>query len=60
MSFNGIDAKYIFEKLQKGSKIVACDFETMRMLDCGDMKISALQALMEKPGVKFFEGVEIE
>lgn len=60
MNWYGIDAKYVFEKLAAGSHIVICDFDTMRMLDCATMTVSAIQSFMGKPDAKFFEGKPIE
>lgn len=56
MSYYGIDSKYVFEKLAAGSEIVICDFDTMRMLKCGEMTVSAIQSFMYKTNAKFFEG----
>ena len=60
VNYYGIDSKSVFDKLAAGSKIVVCDFDTMRMLDCGSMTVSAIQSLMGKVNAKFYEGKAVE
>lgn len=45
--------EYVMEKLGKGADIVCVDFTGMRVIDCGDMKVSTLQKFLND-GVSIF------
>ena len=49
-----IDAKYVIERLAEGVTVICCDFKTMRMVDCTELKISSLLALVKSTDCAFF------
>ncbi len=53
MTIKELDGQYVLATLGKGTKVVACDFATLRMTDCGEMTVNAINAYIEKGTVKF-------
>ena len=47
----------VLEVLATGTPVIICDFETLRMMDCKDMNISAIYSFIAKDNTKFFKGV---
>ena len=47
----------VFDNLELGNKIIMCDFPTMAMVDCAQLKVSQLQYYITKEGVKFFREI---
>ena len=54
MTISEIKTEFVLATLGKGTKVVACDFATNRMSDCGEMTVNAINAFIEKGTVKFF------
>lgn len=54
MNIAELKPEFVLSTLGKGTKVVACDFQTMRMTDCGEMTVNAINAFIEKGTVKFF------
>ena len=60
MAISEIKTEFVLATLGKGTKVVMCDFATMRMLDCGDMTVNSIVSFMDKDTVKFFTVTENE
>ena len=60
MTITEVKSQYVLEVLGKGSKVVACDFASLRMSDCGEMTVNAINSYIEKGTVKFFTVVASE
>jgi hypothetical protein len=60
MTISEIKTEFVLATLGKGTKVVACDFATLRMNDCGEMTVNAINAYIEKGTVKFFSVVNNE
>ena len=60
MTYTELKKEYVIETLGKGTKVILCDFATMRMLDCGDMSVNTIQSFIDKAGTKFFKAVANE
>lgn len=54
MTITEVKTEFVLATLGKGNKVIACDFATMRMCDCGEMTVNAINAYIEKGTVKFF------
>ena len=54
MTVSELKPEFVLSTLGKGTKVVACDFQTMKMTDCGDMTVKAINSYIEKGTVKFF------
>jgi len=60
MSYSEVKKEYVIQTLGNGDKVIMCDFETMRMADCGEMTVNAINAFIDKPSTKFFKVVASE
>lgn len=60
MIIKELDKQYVLATLGKGTKVVMCDFGSIRMIDCGEMVVNSIVAFMEKDTVKFFTVAENE
>lgn len=60
MTYTELKKEYVIETLGKGTPVICCDFDTMRMLDCADMTIKTIQSFIDKAGTKFFKAVANE
>ena len=60
MDYIELDKKEVIEAIGFDEKVIMCDFETNRMLDCKDLTINAIISFTEKAETKFFKGVENE
>ena len=56
----GIGKDEVLETLATGTPVIICDFETLRIMDCKDMNISAICSFIAKDNTKFFKGVANE
>ena len=54
MNITEVKPEYVLQTLGKGTRVMACDFHTNRMNDCGEMTVNAINAYIEKGTVKFF------
>ena len=57
MAYSELKKEYVIETLGKGTKVIMCDFSTMRMVDCAEMTVAAINSFIEKSEVKFFKEV---
>ena len=48
MSYTALKKEYVIENLGKGAQVILCDFETMRMIDCGTLTVNAINSFIEK------------
>lgn len=55
MTVTEVAAKYVFEKLGKGQYVVCVDFNTSQYIDLKIKSVDAVQKLIAKTGVKFFQ-----
>ena len=60
MTYTELKKEYVIETLGKGATVIMCDFNTMRMVDCGDMTVNSIKAFIEKPETKFYKVVASE
>ena len=60
MAITELKGEYVLATLGKGTRVVMCDYTTNRMVDCGAMRVEAIQSFIEKDTVKFFTVVENE
>ena len=58
MTYTEIGKYEVLEALANGTPVIICDFETLRMMDCKDMNISAICSFIAKDNTKFFKGAE--
>ena len=54
MTITELKSEFVLSTLGKGTKVVACDFATLKMTDCGEMTVNAINAYIQKGTVKFF------
>lgn len=52
-----IKTEYVIETLGKCQKVILCDFSSMRMLDCDNLTVSAINNFINKGTAKFFKVV---
>jgi len=60
MNITEVKKEYVIETLGKGTKVVMCDFVSMRMADCTEMTVNAILSFIENPETKFFKVVASE
>jgi len=60
MTYTELKKEYVIETLGKGTKVIMCDFSTMRMVDCTEMTVQAINSFIEKAETKFFKEVANE
>ena len=56
-SYNELYPENVFDNLEMGNKVIMCDFTTLNMIDCIELKVSQLQYYITKGGVKFFREI---
>lgn len=57
MNCTELKKEYVIENLGKGNTVIMCDFSTMRMVDCAEMTVQAINSFIDKPETKFFKVV---
>ena len=60
MKYTELKKEYVIETLGKGTKVIMCDFATMRMAECSEMTVNTINSFIEKPETKFFKVVANE
>ena len=55
MNYTELKKEYVIETLGKGARVIMCDFATMRMLECVELSVAAVNSFIEKPETKFFK-----
>ena len=55
MTYTELKKEYVIETLGKGTRVIMCDFATMRMLECRELTVVAINSFLEKPDTKFFK-----
>lgn len=57
ITFEVLKNNYVLETLEKGTEVIACDFATMRMINCKDLTVGAIMGFAEKPTTVFYKKV---
>ena len=57
MSYAEVKKEYVIETIAKGDRVLLCDFSTMRMVDCKDLTIQAINSFINNTATKFFKEV---
>lgn len=57
MSYTEVKKEFVIETLGKGNAVIMCDFSTMRMVDCGEMTVKAINSFLAKDDTKFYKVV---
>ena len=57
MNYVEIDKNSILNEIGGAERVIICDFDTLRIMDCKDMNMSAIKSFMAKDNTKFFKGV---
>lgn len=60
MTYAEINKDKVIDTVGSGVKVVICDFDTLRMMDCNSMSIAAINSFIAKDNTKFFKGVNNE
>lgn len=60
VTYNELYAENVFDNLELGNKVIMCDFTTLTMTDCKEIKVSQLQYYITKAGVKFYREIVTE
>ena len=60
MTYAEINKDKVIDTVGSGVKVVICDFDTLRMMDCNSMSIAAINSFIAKDNTKFFKGVANE
>ena len=60
MTYEVIKKEYVVETLGKGSTVILCDFDTMRMMNCVDMSVRSINSYIDKANTVFYKGVKNE
>lgn len=60
MTYVEISKDAVFEELGTDAELIVCDFDTLRMMECSNMNISAINSFISKKNTKFFKGVKDE
>ena len=59
-SYSETKKDYVLESLGKGYSVVLADFQAMKMLDCGNLTVNAINSYMARNDVKFYKGTPNE
>ena len=57
MKYEVIKKEYVIETLGKGNTVIACDFDTMRMVNCENMTINAIKSFIARDNTVFYKGI---
>lgn len=60
MTYTELKKEYVIETIAKGDTVILCDFAKLRMNDCVDMTVNAINKAIAKPETKFFKVVVSE
>lgn len=60
MNYVEIDKNSILSEIGGAEQVIICDFDTLRMMDCKNMNMSAIKSFMAKDNAKFYKGVNNE
>lgn len=60
MDYTGVDPKYVIEKLGKGERVLLADFATMRVMECANMTVNAINSFIPRTDCKWFVEVADE
>lgn len=60
MNYVEIGKHEVMECIGEGHKVFICDFDTLRLMNCSNMSISAVISFMNKANTKFYLGVTDE
>lgn len=60
MTYTEINKDKVIDTIGADVKVVICDFDTLRMMDCNSMSIAAINSFISKDNTKFFKGVNNE
>ena len=60
MSYVELNKDEVIAAVCAGVKVVICDFDTLRMMDCSSMSVAGINSFISKSNTKFFKGVENE
>lgn len=55
MTYTELKKEYVIETLGKGSSVILCDFDTMRMINCGELTVNAINSFIAKENTVFFK-----
>lgn len=55
MECTELKKEYVIETLGKGNKVILCDFDTMRLIDCGELTVNAINSFIAKKNTVFFK-----
>lgn len=58
MQYTELKKDYVIQTLAKGEKVILCDFDTMRMSNCDDMTVGAINSFIAKTNTVFYKAVE--
>lgn len=54
-----LKAQYVIETLGKGSKVLCVDFQSMKIIDCEDLTIKAINSYIADTTVVFYKVTEV-
>lgn len=57
LTFQELKKEFVIQTLAKGDSVIVCDFSTMKMVQCDDLTISAINSYIAKSETLFFKGV---
>lgn len=60
MGYIAVEKENVIEMLGTGEKIIICDFATMRMMNCLELQVTAINSFIKKPETMFFKAVANE
>ena len=56
--YENVEKSSVLEEMNTGAEMYVVDFSTRRVLDCGEMLISAVRSFIDKDEAMFFKKVE--
>ena len=57
MTYKEINKNEVIECIGAEIKVIICDFDTLRMMDCNSMSISAINSFIAKANTVFYKVV---
>lgn len=56
--YKNVEKSSVLEEMNTGAEMYLVDFSTRRVLDCGEMLISAVRSFIDKDEAMFFKKVK--
>lgn len=57
--YTEVKKEYVFKVLGENKTVLCVDFNALRVMNCNELKVGAIQSFLEIPNAKFYERTEV-